>query len=178
MNIDRDADKKRAFSIIDPTLSKSMLHTIMHDKILVLNRIIFYDYKVPNMRYCLYNYANVEHTTKLLGQKMHPSKLPSIKGSKQNTSSLTDGKLEPYDDAHMCAQVIDRALRSNNIISIHHAVKNKIRKLLSKSDSLDIDLICQQNWIKCDGTLELELIKWASRIHIIEKNRSDNKQLA
>uniref|UniRef100_A0A915KSU7 Uncharacterized protein n=1 Tax=Romanomermis culicivorax TaxID=13658 RepID=A0A915KSU7_ROMCU len=49
---------------------------------------------VPNLRYCLYNHVNVEHTTKLLGQKIHPSKLPSIKGSKQNVSSLTDdGKL-------------------------------------------------------------------------------------
>uniref|UniRef100_A0A915K270 Uncharacterized protein n=1 Tax=Romanomermis culicivorax TaxID=13658 RepID=A0A915K270_ROMCU len=54
---------------------------------------------------------------------MHPSKLPSIKGSKQNTSSLTDdGKLEPYDNANICAEVIDRALRPKDIISIHHAV--------------------------------------------------------
>uniref|UniRef100_A0A915L587 Uncharacterized protein n=1 Tax=Romanomermis culicivorax TaxID=13658 RepID=A0A915L587_ROMCU len=97
----------------DPTLSKSMLHAIMRDEI----------YKVLNLRYCLYNQANVEHTTKLLGQKMHPSKLPSIKGSKQNTSSLTeDGKLEPYDNTHICAQVIDTALRSNDVTSIHHAV--------------------------------------------------------
>uniref|UniRef100_A0A915I8H7 Uncharacterized protein n=1 Tax=Romanomermis culicivorax TaxID=13658 RepID=A0A915I8H7_ROMCU len=54
---------------------------------------------------------------------MHPLKLPSIKGSKQNTSSLTeDGKIELYDDAAICARVIDRALGSNDITSIHHAV--------------------------------------------------------
>uniref|UniRef100_A0A915L012 Uncharacterized protein n=1 Tax=Romanomermis culicivorax TaxID=13658 RepID=A0A915L012_ROMCU len=100
-----------------------MLHAIMRHKILALNQIIFYDYKVPNMPYCLYNHANVEHTTKSLGQKMHPSKLPSIKGSKQNTLSLTDDrKLEPYNDIHMYAQVVDRAICSNDIISIHHAV--------------------------------------------------------
>uniref|UniRef100_A0A915KZQ9 Uncharacterized protein n=1 Tax=Romanomermis culicivorax TaxID=13658 RepID=A0A915KZQ9_ROMCU len=47
---------------------------------------------------------------------MHPSKLRTIKGSKQNTSSLTDdGKIEPYDDAAICARVIDRALGSNDI---------------------------------------------------------------
>uniref|UniRef100_A0A915KVF4 Uncharacterized protein n=1 Tax=Romanomermis culicivorax TaxID=13658 RepID=A0A915KVF4_ROMCU len=62
------ATKKGTFGVIDPTLSKSMLHPIMHDQILALNRIIFYDYEVPNMRYCLHNYANVEHTTKSLGQ--------------------------------------------------------------------------------------------------------------
>uniref|UniRef100_A0A915K0E5 Uncharacterized protein n=1 Tax=Romanomermis culicivorax TaxID=13658 RepID=A0A915K0E5_ROMCU len=122
-NVDHDGDEKGAFCIIDLTLSKGMLHAIMRDEILALNRIIFYDYKVPNLHYCLYNHTNLEHTTKWLGQKMHPSELPSIKGSKQNTSSLTDdGKLEPYDDAHICPQVIDRALRSNNITSIHHAV--------------------------------------------------------
>uniref|UniRef100_A0A915I7Q6 Uncharacterized protein n=1 Tax=Romanomermis culicivorax TaxID=13658 RepID=A0A915I7Q6_ROMCU len=55
---------------------------------------------------------------------MHPSKLPSIKGSKQNMSSLTDdGKVEPYDDAPVCARVIDRALRTNDITSIYHAVR-------------------------------------------------------
>uniref|UniRef100_A0A915JWX8 Uncharacterized protein n=1 Tax=Romanomermis culicivorax TaxID=13658 RepID=A0A915JWX8_ROMCU len=88
------------------------------------------------MRYCLYNYVNVEHTTKLLGQKMHPSKLPSIKGSKQNTSSLTDdGKIKPYDDAAICAGVIDRAVRSNDITSIHHAVRAPMSLLfLSKID--------------------------------------------
>uniref|UniRef100_A0A915J2K8 Uncharacterized protein n=1 Tax=Romanomermis culicivorax TaxID=13658 RepID=A0A915J2K8_ROMCU len=81
------------------------------------------DEQVPNLRYCLYNHPNVEHTTKPLGQKMHPSKLPSIKGSKQNKSSLTDdGKLEPYDNANICTEVIDRALRSNDIPSIHHTV--------------------------------------------------------
>uniref|UniRef100_A0A915K4V8 Uncharacterized protein n=1 Tax=Romanomermis culicivorax TaxID=13658 RepID=A0A915K4V8_ROMCU len=259
-NVDRNGDKKGAFGVIDPTLSKSMLHTIMHDKILALNQIIFYDYKVLNMGYCLYNYPNVEHTTKALGQKMHPSKLLSIKGSKQNTSSLTDdGKLKPYHDATICAGVIDRALCSNHITSIHNTVgapmslpflseidqnmvmshemkqtnfnlvindpfsmygrpetwpiyemkfdhqiaemlaltllysvpnhnkwmnairgtmplvvhifsphsktelpaiiKNKILKLLAKSENLDIDLICKQNWIKGEGTFELELIK-------------------
>uniref|UniRef100_A0A915KLZ4 Uncharacterized protein n=1 Tax=Romanomermis culicivorax TaxID=13658 RepID=A0A915KLZ4_ROMCU len=56
-------------------------------------------------------------------------------------------------------------------------IKNEIPKLLSKSDSLDIDLIWEQNWIKRDGTFELELVEWASRIPIVEKNRNDNKQL-
>uniref|UniRef100_A0A915HPJ8 Uncharacterized protein n=1 Tax=Romanomermis culicivorax TaxID=13658 RepID=A0A915HPJ8_ROMCU len=43
-NVDREGDEKSAFGVIDPTLSKSMLHAIMRDKILALNRIIFYDY--------------------------------------------------------------------------------------------------------------------------------------
>uniref|UniRef100_A0A915J425 Uncharacterized protein n=1 Tax=Romanomermis culicivorax TaxID=13658 RepID=A0A915J425_ROMCU len=54
---------------------------------------------------------------------MHPWKLPRIKGSKQNKSSSTDdGKIELYDDAAICGRVIDRALRSNDITSIHHAL--------------------------------------------------------
>uniref|UniRef100_A0A915KZH5 Uncharacterized protein n=1 Tax=Romanomermis culicivorax TaxID=13658 RepID=A0A915KZH5_ROMCU len=62
------------------------------------------------MRYCLYNHVNVDHSTKSLGLKWHPSKLPTIKGSKQNTSSSTDNrKIEPYNDAAICARVIDRA---------------------------------------------------------------------
>uniref|UniRef100_A0A915K4U3 Uncharacterized protein n=1 Tax=Romanomermis culicivorax TaxID=13658 RepID=A0A915K4U3_ROMCU len=48
-NVDGEGDEKGTFGIIDPTLSKSMLHTIMLDEILGLNQIIFYDYKVPNM---------------------------------------------------------------------------------------------------------------------------------
>uniref|UniRef100_A0A915ILD9 Uncharacterized protein n=1 Tax=Romanomermis culicivorax TaxID=13658 RepID=A0A915ILD9_ROMCU len=37
--------------------------------------------------------------------------------------SLTDdGKIKPYDEAAICARVIDRALGSNDITSIHHAV--------------------------------------------------------
>uniref|UniRef100_A0A915KB48 Uncharacterized protein n=1 Tax=Romanomermis culicivorax TaxID=13658 RepID=A0A915KB48_ROMCU len=122
-NVDCDGDEKGPFSVIDPTLLKSMLHAIMRDEILVLNQIIFYDYKVLSLRYCLYNHPNVEHTTKSLSQKMHPSKLSSIKGSKLNTSSLTDdGKLQPYDDANICTKVIDRALHSKDVTSIHHAV--------------------------------------------------------
>uniref|UniRef100_A0A915INJ1 Uncharacterized protein n=1 Tax=Romanomermis culicivorax TaxID=13658 RepID=A0A915INJ1_ROMCU len=57
-NVDHEGEEKGAFGVIDPTLLKSMLHTIMRDVILALNRIIFYDYKVPNMRYCLYNHVN------------------------------------------------------------------------------------------------------------------------
>uniref|UniRef100_A0A915K5X8 Uncharacterized protein n=1 Tax=Romanomermis culicivorax TaxID=13658 RepID=A0A915K5X8_ROMCU len=61
-NVDREGDEKGAFSVIDPTLSKSMLHPIMREEILALNRIIFYDYKVPNMRYRLYNhYRNCDY---------------------------------------------------------------------------------------------------------------------
>uniref|UniRef100_A0A915IGW6 Uncharacterized protein n=1 Tax=Romanomermis culicivorax TaxID=13658 RepID=A0A915IGW6_ROMCU len=56
-------------------------------------------------------------------------------------------------------------------------IKNEIPKLLSKSDSLDINLICEQNWIKRDSTFELELVEWASCIPIVEKTRSDNKRL-
>uniref|UniRef100_A0A915J290 Uncharacterized protein n=1 Tax=Romanomermis culicivorax TaxID=13658 RepID=A0A915J290_ROMCU len=48
-NVNREDNKKGAMGVIDPTLSKSMLHAITHDKILALNQIIFYDYKVPNM---------------------------------------------------------------------------------------------------------------------------------
>uniref|UniRef100_A0A915KSS5 Uncharacterized protein n=1 Tax=Romanomermis culicivorax TaxID=13658 RepID=A0A915KSS5_ROMCU len=119
-NVDCDGDEKGAFGVIDPMLSKSMLHAIMGDEILALNRIIFYDYKVPNLRYCLYNHANVEHITKLLGQKTHPWKLPSIKGSKQNTTSLTDDrKLEPYDDAHICAQQMNFNLVVNDPFSTY-----------------------------------------------------------
>uniref|UniRef100_A0A915HVS7 Uncharacterized protein n=1 Tax=Romanomermis culicivorax TaxID=13658 RepID=A0A915HVS7_ROMCU len=104
-NVDREGDEKGAFGVVDPTLSKSMLHATMRDEILALNWIIFYDYKVSNMRYCLYNHVNVEHSAKSLGLKMHPTKLPSIRGGKQNTSSLTnDGKVEPYDDAAICAR--------------------------------------------------------------------------
>uniref|UniRef100_A0A915K9V1 Uncharacterized protein n=1 Tax=Romanomermis culicivorax TaxID=13658 RepID=A0A915K9V1_ROMCU len=56
--------------------------------------------------FCLCNHANVEHSTKALGQKMHPAKLPSIKGSKQNTSSVTDDKkTEPYDNVALCAEM-------------------------------------------------------------------------
>uniref|UniRef100_A0A915HJ81 Uncharacterized protein n=1 Tax=Romanomermis culicivorax TaxID=13658 RepID=A0A915HJ81_ROMCU len=55
--------------------------------------------------FCLCNHANVEHSTKALGQKMHLAKLPSIKGSKQNTSSMTDDKkTEPYDNIALCAE--------------------------------------------------------------------------
>uniref|UniRef100_A0A915L9R4 Uncharacterized protein n=1 Tax=Romanomermis culicivorax TaxID=13658 RepID=A0A915L9R4_ROMCU len=54
-------------------------------------------------------------------------------------------------------------------------IKNEIPKLLSKSDSLDIDLIWEQNWIKRDDTFELELVEWASHIPIVEKNCNDNK---
>uniref|UniRef100_A0A915JUQ9 Uncharacterized protein n=1 Tax=Romanomermis culicivorax TaxID=13658 RepID=A0A915JUQ9_ROMCU len=55
-------------------------------------------------------------------------------------------------------------------------IKNEIPKLLSKSESIDIHLICEQNWIKCDGTFELELIEWVSRIPIVIKIRSDYKR--
>uniref|UniRef100_A0A915IH39 Uncharacterized protein n=1 Tax=Romanomermis culicivorax TaxID=13658 RepID=A0A915IH39_ROMCU len=88
VNIDSEGDEKGAFRVVDPTLSRSMLHAIMLEEILALNQIIFYDYKVLNMGYCLYN---------------------------------------------------------------------------------------QQNWVKRDGTLELELIKWANRLPYNEKNHSDNK---
>uniref|UniRef100_A0A915KKK0 Uncharacterized protein n=1 Tax=Romanomermis culicivorax TaxID=13658 RepID=A0A915KKK0_ROMCU len=47
---------------------------------------------------------------------------------------------------------------------------------LFSTDSIDIDLIWEQNWVKGDRTFELELIEWASRIPINEKNRSDNKR--
>uniref|UniRef100_A0A915HG36 Uncharacterized protein n=1 Tax=Romanomermis culicivorax TaxID=13658 RepID=A0A915HG36_ROMCU len=48
-NVDCEGDEKGTFGVKDPMLSKSMLHAIMRDEILVLNRIIFYDYKVQNM---------------------------------------------------------------------------------------------------------------------------------
>uniref|UniRef100_A0A915KA64 Uncharacterized protein n=1 Tax=Romanomermis culicivorax TaxID=13658 RepID=A0A915KA64_ROMCU len=54
-------------------------------------------------------------------------------------------------------------------------IKNEIPKLLAKRKSIDIDLICEKNWIKRDGTFVLELIELVSRIPIVEKIRSDNK---
>uniref|UniRef100_A0A915HWJ2 Uncharacterized protein n=1 Tax=Romanomermis culicivorax TaxID=13658 RepID=A0A915HWJ2_ROMCU len=122
-SVDYDRNEKGAFGVIDPTLSKSLIHAIMRDKILALNQVIFYDYRVSNMHFCLYNHANVEHSTEALGQKMHPAKLPMIKGSKQNMSSMTDDeKTEPYSNIALCADVIDRALCTNNIMSIHHTI--------------------------------------------------------
>uniref|UniRef100_A0A915JCK7 Uncharacterized protein n=1 Tax=Romanomermis culicivorax TaxID=13658 RepID=A0A915JCK7_ROMCU len=121
-SIEHDSNEKGAFGIIYPTLSKSLIHVIMRDEILALNQVIFYDYKVSNMCFCLYNHANVEHSTKALGQKMHPAKLLLIKGSKQNLLSMTDDeKTEPYDNVILCAEVIDRALCSNDVTSINHA---------------------------------------------------------
>uniref|UniRef100_A0A915HKT7 Uncharacterized protein n=1 Tax=Romanomermis culicivorax TaxID=13658 RepID=A0A915HKT7_ROMCU len=54
-------------------------------------------------------------------------------------------------------------------------IKNKIPKLLSKSNNIGIDLIPEQNWIKCHGTFELELIKWVIRIPVVEKLCRNNK---
>uniref|UniRef100_A0A915ILF5 Uncharacterized protein n=1 Tax=Romanomermis culicivorax TaxID=13658 RepID=A0A915ILF5_ROMCU len=87
-----DGDEKGVFSVIDPMLSKSLLHVIMRDEILALKRIIFYNYAVPNMCFCLYNHLNVEHSTKALWQKLHLLKLPTIKGNKQNMSSIADNE--------------------------------------------------------------------------------------
>uniref|UniRef100_A0A915KNA6 Uncharacterized protein n=1 Tax=Romanomermis culicivorax TaxID=13658 RepID=A0A915KNA6_ROMCU len=54
---------------------------------------------------------------------MHPPKLPTRKGGKQNTSLMTqEEKTKQYDNVALCAEVIDRALCSNNITSIHHTV--------------------------------------------------------
>uniref|UniRef100_A0A915IRC0 Uncharacterized protein n=1 Tax=Romanomermis culicivorax TaxID=13658 RepID=A0A915IRC0_ROMCU len=36
-NVDYNSNKKGAFGAIDPTLSKSLIHAIMRDKILALN---------------------------------------------------------------------------------------------------------------------------------------------
>uniref|UniRef100_A0A915IED9 Uncharacterized protein n=1 Tax=Romanomermis culicivorax TaxID=13658 RepID=A0A915IED9_ROMCU len=54
-------------------------------------------------------------------------------------------------------------------------IKNEIPKLSSKSENINIDLICKQNWIEGDGTFEFELTEWASQIPIVERIRSDNK---
>uniref|UniRef100_A0A915HTK5 Uncharacterized protein n=1 Tax=Romanomermis culicivorax TaxID=13658 RepID=A0A915HTK5_ROMCU len=208
---------------------------------------------------------------------MHPAKLPMIKGGKQNTSLMTnEEKIEPYDNIALCAEVIDRALGSNNITSIHHTVGalmsllflseihqnmvmsdelrqtnfnliindlfmtyslpetwliyniksdhhisetrvlaplysmpnhnewinairgmmslaihvgtphsemelcaiicNEIPKLLAKSENIEIDLICEQNWIKEEGTLDQELTEWASQMPLTGKIRNDNKR--
>uniref|UniRef100_A0A915KZC3 Uncharacterized protein n=1 Tax=Romanomermis culicivorax TaxID=13658 RepID=A0A915KZC3_ROMCU len=56
-------------------------------------------------------------------------------------------------------------------------IKNKIPKLLSKSNNMEIDLICQQNWIKRDGTFKLELTEWVSPIPVVQNNCNNNKQL-
>uniref|UniRef100_A0A915KXT8 Uncharacterized protein n=1 Tax=Romanomermis culicivorax TaxID=13658 RepID=A0A915KXT8_ROMCU len=47
---------------------------------------------------------------------------------------------------------------------------------MAKSDSIEIDLICEQNWAKRDGMFEFELMEWANRLPDSEKNRSDNKR--
>uniref|UniRef100_A0A915JMR9 Uncharacterized protein n=1 Tax=Romanomermis culicivorax TaxID=13658 RepID=A0A915JMR9_ROMCU len=69
--------------------------------------------------------------------------------------------------AHICSPHSEVELRA--------IIKKEIPKLMSKSDSIDIDFICEQNWVKSDGTFELELIKWANHLPFKEKNRSDNK---
>uniref|UniRef100_A0A915I0F8 Uncharacterized protein n=1 Tax=Romanomermis culicivorax TaxID=13658 RepID=A0A915I0F8_ROMCU len=123
ISIEFEGDEEGVFGIINLTLSKSLLHVIMRDQILALNRAIFYDYTVLNMAVCLYNHANVEHSTNVLEQKLHLSKLPTIKGSKQNTSSIADDhKNEPYNNPKLCPEVIDRALCSNNISIIHQEI--------------------------------------------------------
>uniref|UniRef100_A0A915HMQ1 Uncharacterized protein n=1 Tax=Romanomermis culicivorax TaxID=13658 RepID=A0A915HMQ1_ROMCU len=42
--------------------------------------------------------------------------------------------------AHLCSPHSETELRA--------IIKNEIPKLMSKSDSIEIDLICEQNWIK------------------------------
>uniref|UniRef100_A0A915JJH3 Uncharacterized protein n=1 Tax=Romanomermis culicivorax TaxID=13658 RepID=A0A915JJH3_ROMCU len=70
---------------------------------------------------------------------------------------------------HVCSPHSEMELRA--------IIKNEIRKLLSKSDNIEIDLICEQNWIKRDSTFELELTEWVSRIPIVKKICNDNKGL-
>uniref|UniRef100_A0A915K6G9 Uncharacterized protein n=1 Tax=Romanomermis culicivorax TaxID=13658 RepID=A0A915K6G9_ROMCU len=70
--------------------------------------------------------------------------------------------------AYVCSPHSETELRA--------IIKNEIPKLMWKSDSIDIDLICQQNWVKRDGTFELELIESANRLPYNEKNRSDSKR--
>uniref|UniRef100_A0A915KLB0 Uncharacterized protein n=1 Tax=Romanomermis culicivorax TaxID=13658 RepID=A0A915KLB0_ROMCU len=69
---------------------------------------------------------------------------------------------------HVCSPHSETELRA--------IIKKEIPKLMSKSDSIDIDLICEQNWVKRDRTFELELIEWANHLLYNEKNRSDNKR--
>uniref|UniRef100_A0A915KS68 Uncharacterized protein n=1 Tax=Romanomermis culicivorax TaxID=13658 RepID=A0A915KS68_ROMCU len=69
--------------------------------------------------------------------------------------------------AHVCSPHSETELRA--------IIKNEIWKLMSKSDSIDINLICERNWVKRDGTFELELIEWANHLPYNEKNRSVSK---
>uniref|UniRef100_A0A915L6W5 Uncharacterized protein n=1 Tax=Romanomermis culicivorax TaxID=13658 RepID=A0A915L6W5_ROMCU len=50
--------------------------------------------------------------------------------------------------AHVCSPHSEMELRA--------IIKNEIPKILSKSDRINIDLICEQNWVKRDRTFELE----------------------
>uniref|UniRef100_A0A915L5P3 Uncharacterized protein n=1 Tax=Romanomermis culicivorax TaxID=13658 RepID=A0A915L5P3_ROMCU len=69
---------------------------------------------------------------------------------------------------HVCSPHSETELRA--------IIKNEIPKLMSKSDSIDIDFICEQNWVKREGTFEFELIKWANCLPYNEKNRSNSKR--
>uniref|UniRef100_A0A915J9R7 Uncharacterized protein n=1 Tax=Romanomermis culicivorax TaxID=13658 RepID=A0A915J9R7_ROMCU len=53
--------------------------------------------------------------------------------------------------AHVCSPHSKTELRA--------IIKNEIPKLMSKRDSIEINLICKQNWVKRDGMFELELIE-------------------
>uniref|UniRef100_A0A915LBC8 NurA domain-containing protein n=1 Tax=Romanomermis culicivorax TaxID=13658 RepID=A0A915LBC8_ROMCU len=160
-NIDGRGDEKGAFGVVDPTLSKSMLHAIMRKEILALNRIIFYDYKVPNMGYCLYNHDpfttyGPPQTFPIYEMKFDHqiTKMPALMPlyllpNHQEWMNAVRGTMPLV--AHLCSPHSQKELRA--------IIKNEIRKLMSKSESIDIDLICEQNWVKRDGTLELELIE-------------------
>uniref|UniRef100_A0A915IM00 Uncharacterized protein n=1 Tax=Romanomermis culicivorax TaxID=13658 RepID=A0A915IM00_ROMCU len=70
--------------------------------------------------------------------------------------------------AHVCSPHSETELQA--------IIKNEIPKLMSKSDSIDIHLICEQNWVKRDGTFEFELIEWANPLPYNKKNCCDNKR--
>uniref|UniRef100_A0A915JBX9 Uncharacterized protein n=1 Tax=Romanomermis culicivorax TaxID=13658 RepID=A0A915JBX9_ROMCU len=48
----------------------------------------------------------------------------------------------------------------SRLFTMQAIIKNEILKLLLKSNNIEINLICEQDWIKCDGMFELELIEW------------------
>uniref|UniRef100_A0A915ICV8 Uncharacterized protein n=1 Tax=Romanomermis culicivorax TaxID=13658 RepID=A0A915ICV8_ROMCU len=54
-------------------------------------------------------------------------------------------------------------------MELHAIIRNKIPKLLAKREDIEIDLICEQNWVKPDGTLDNKLIEWANQTQMTEK---------
>uniref|UniRef100_A0A915KXS9 Uncharacterized protein n=1 Tax=Romanomermis culicivorax TaxID=13658 RepID=A0A915KXS9_ROMCU len=114
--------RKTHSTVLAPTYGRYSFVNSVYDNI----QIFPHDFLLPEFIHIamqnLYDNGNVDCEGDERGTFgiINPTLSKSIK---QNTSSLTDdGKIEPYDDAAICARVIGRALHSNDITSIHHAV--------------------------------------------------------